>query len=109
MKYGIPRLENICPRQSAQKGVVFFGECGWFYSLTLPGKNVKVIETKNTMKKTSTRFVLLSESCRLVRGSRRYAPNSFPSGSAEITSRRRRVRPVLRYGLLGPEEAVSWR
>ena len=46
MKYGIPRLENICPRQSAQKGVVFFGECGWFYSLTLPRKNVKVIETK---------------------------------------------------------------
>ena len=44
----IPSLKYICPRQSIQKGVVFFGNCGVLFSLTLCRKNGKVIKTKRT-------------------------------------------------------------
>ena len=42
----IPRLANICPRQSVQKGALFFGNCGVVFSLTLDRKSGKVNETK---------------------------------------------------------------
>ena len=80
-------------------------------SLTLLQKSGKLIENNtnqiNAMTKTSTRppffFQRTAVRCK---AARRIAPNSFPSGSAETISRRRRVRPILRYGLLGSDEAA---
>jgi len=52
---GIPSLAHKCPRQTAQKALLFFRECGRFFSLTLPRKSGKVIKIKNAMTKPSTR------------------------------------------------------
>ena len=48
---------NKCPRQNAQKGSSFFGDCGRFFSLTLPGKNGTFNEI-NAVMKTSTCYHL---------------------------------------------------
>ena len=44
LNLSIPPLANKCPRQSAQKGLLFFDDCGGFFSLTLARKSGKVIK-----------------------------------------------------------------
>ena len=96
----IPPPVNRCPCQNAQKGTQIFDNCGGAFMLTLFCKSGKVRKT-NAMTKNSTRIHLSSENCRLVQGSRKVAPNTFLSGSAEQFSRWRRVRPILRLRSVG--------
>ena len=92
--------------QITQNYRLFFWRYGGRLSLTLLEKSDKV-NKMNALMKPSKRTHPFSENCRLVQGSKRTTPNTFLSGSAEHMSRRRRVRPVLRYGLLGPDEAAN--
>ena len=94
--------------QITQNYRLFFWCYGGRLSLTLLEKSDKV-NKMNALMKPSKRTHPFSENCRLVQGSKRITPNTFLSGSAEHMSRRRRVRPVLRYGLLGPDEAAVLR